>query len=76
MQTHTQAIDRDCVNLLQNVDVLEYNLTRLRPFTNYSIEMQVVTDDGSGETGPPIFVRTEESGTQAVDSLGGSGLQG
>ena len=61
--THTQAIDRDCVNLLQNVDVLEYNLTRLRPFTNYSIEMQVVTDDGSGETGPPVFVQTEESGT-------------
>lgn len=64
----------DCVHLVQSVDVLEYNLTGLRPFTNYSIQVLVVTVIGSGQPGPPAFVLTEESGTHTW--VAGSGSAG
>ena len=60
---------------MQSSDVLEYNLTALRPFTNYSIQVQATTKHGFGALGHPVFARTEESGTTKELLLGYSGLQ-
>ena len=44
----------------------QYNLTTLRPYTNYTVTVTAYNDDGTGSTSNKITQETEEAGKSII----------